>query len=64
MDTLGFEPTISRLRSGCDTTTPCAQIVLISKVACLRVKWLLTEGRSYRMAALKLPESLAAELIH
>eukprot|EP00971_Amphidinium_carterae_P221658 4400044-Amphidinium_carterae.1 len=26
MDTLGFEPTISRSRSGCDTTTPCAQL--------------------------------------
>eukprot|EP00971_Amphidinium_carterae_P188029 3732163-Amphidinium_carterae.1 len=24
-DTLGFEPTISRYRSGCDTTTPCAR---------------------------------------
>ena len=25
MDTLGFEPRAFRMRSGCDTTTPCAQ---------------------------------------
>ena len=25
MDTLGFEPRALRMRSGCDTTTPCAQ---------------------------------------
>ena len=24
MDTLGFEPRAFRMRSGCDTTTPCA----------------------------------------
>ena len=24
MDTLGFEPRACRMRSGCDTTTPCA----------------------------------------
>eukprot|EP00971_Amphidinium_carterae_P112912 2236136-Amphidinium_carterae.1 len=36
-DTLGFEPTISRSRSGCDdATTPCAQIFLESKMAFLR----------------------------
>ena len=25
MDTLGIEPRAFRMRSGCDTTTPCAQ---------------------------------------
>ena len=25
MDTLGFEPRAFRMRSGCDTTTPCAR---------------------------------------
>ena len=25
VDTLGFEPRAFRMRSGCDTTTPCAQ---------------------------------------
>jgi hypothetical protein len=28
MDTLGFEPRAFRMRSGCDTTTPCAQLRL------------------------------------
>ena len=27
MDALGFEPRAFRMRSGCDTTTPCAQLV-------------------------------------
>ena len=27
MDTLGIEPRASRMLSGCDTTTPCAQLV-------------------------------------
>ena len=27
MDTLGFEPRAFRMRSGCDTTTPCAQLI-------------------------------------
>ena len=27
MDTLGFEPRAFHMRSGCDTTTPCAQLV-------------------------------------
>ena len=27
MDTLGFEPRAFRMRSGCDTTTPCAHVV-------------------------------------
>ena len=27
MDTLGIEPRASRMLSGCDTTTPCAQVV-------------------------------------
>ena len=26
MDTLGFEPRAFRMRSGCDTTTPCARV--------------------------------------
>ena len=26
MDTLGFKPNAFRMRSGCDTTTPCAQL--------------------------------------
>ena len=26
MDTLGFEPRAFRMRSGCDTTTPCARL--------------------------------------
>jgi hypothetical protein len=26
MDTLGFEPRAFRMRSGCDTTTPCAPL--------------------------------------
>ena len=26
MDTLGFEPRAFRMRSGCDTTTPCAHL--------------------------------------
>ena len=28
MDTLGFEPRAFRMRSGCDTTTPCAHICM------------------------------------
>jgi hypothetical protein len=28
MDTLGFEPRAFRMRSGCDTTTPCALCIL------------------------------------
>ena len=28
MDTLGIEPRASRMLSGCDTTTPCAQLSL------------------------------------
>ena len=28
MDTLGIEPRASRMLSGCDTTTPCAQLLL------------------------------------
>ena len=27
MDTLGIEPRASRMLSGCDTTTPCAQLM-------------------------------------
>ena len=29
MDTLGFEPRAFRMRSGCDTTTPCALVAMI-----------------------------------
>ena len=28
MDTLGIEPRASRMLSGCDTTTPCAQVIV------------------------------------
>ena len=28
MDTLGIEPRASRMLSGCDTTTPCAQLMI------------------------------------
>ena len=33
MDTLGIEPRASRMLSGCDTTTPCAQ--LLAQQLCL-----------------------------
>ena len=29
MDTLGFEPRAFRMRSGCDTTTPCARLLRV-----------------------------------
>ena len=32
MDTLGFEPRAFRMRSGCDTTTPCARCLLARRV--------------------------------
>ena len=37
MDTLGFEPRAFRMRSGCDTTTPCAlgDCVVPSRGACV-----------------------------
>ena len=31
MDTLGFEPRAFRMRSGCDTTTPCARLRLSTR---------------------------------
>ena len=31
VDTLGIEPRASRMLSGCDTTTPCAQLSMILK---------------------------------
>ena len=31
MDTLGFEPRAFRMRSGCDTTTPCAPCKLAAR---------------------------------
>ena len=30
MDTLGFEPRAFRMRSGCDTTTPCARLATVT----------------------------------
>ena len=33
MDALGFEPRAFRMRSGCDTTTPCAQLVGVRNCA-------------------------------
>ena len=30
MDTLGFEPRAFRMRSGCDTTTPCARLAVFA----------------------------------
>ena len=36
MDTLGIEPRASRMLSGCDTTTPCALLLLD---ACLAGVW-------------------------
>ena len=30
MDTLGFEPRAFRMRSGCDATTPCALVMILS----------------------------------
>ena len=30
MDTLGFEPRAVRMRSGCDTTTPCARVAMVA----------------------------------
>ena len=34
MDTLGIEPRASRMLSGCDTTTPCAQLLCLQKQTC------------------------------
>ena len=31
LDTLGFEPRAFRMRSGCDTTTPCAHLSICAK---------------------------------
>ena len=33
MDTLGIEPRASRMLSGCDTTTPCAQLIGLSNAS-------------------------------
>ena len=33
MDTLGFEPSAFRMRSGCDTTTPCARLAFVRWMA-------------------------------
>ena len=43
MDTLGIEPRASRMLSGCDTTTPCAQLIITDvtcKTATLTQEWL------------------------
>jgi hypothetical protein len=34
MDTLGFEPRAFRMRSGCDTTTPCARAYFMALGPC------------------------------
>ena len=37
MDTLGFEPRAFRMGSGCDTTTPCAELMMkIHNTNCTR----------------------------
>ena len=37
VDTLGIEPRASRMLSGCDTTTPCAHLLALADVSCLRL---------------------------
>ena len=37
MDTLGFEPRAFRMRSGCDTTTPCARAKILVQTSILEV---------------------------
>jgi hypothetical protein len=37
MDTLGFEPRAFRMRSGCDTTTPCAPLSKVASSAILKI---------------------------
>ena len=41
MDTLGFEPRAFRMRSGCDTTTPCALEKQRRNTTCIRSPFLL-----------------------
>ena len=36
VDTLGIEPKASRMLSGCDTTTPCAQLAAMSNAMYMR----------------------------
>ena len=43
MDTLGIEPRAFRMRSGCDTTTPCARH---SQLACMLVVEVKSTGQS------------------
>ena len=50
MDTLGFEPRAFRMRSGCDTTTPCARggmdqehITSHNDASVLNPNWTLTQ---------------------
>ena len=38
MDTLGIEPRASRMLSGCDTTTPCAQVIAHSRPTLLPIR--------------------------
>ena len=47
MDTLGFAPRAFRMRSGCDTTTPCALGGGILHAGQLR--WLCTDGVARQM---------------
>ena len=48
MDTLGFEPRAFRMRSGCDTTTPCAPVLLAVKILICACKYLMeAKGLGY-----------------
>ena len=56
MDTLGFEPRAFRMRSGCDTTTPCARggmdqehITSHNGASVLNPNWTLTQGYCIRL---------------
>ena len=37
LDTLGFEPRAFRMRSACDTTTPCAQLLARARQALIYI---------------------------
>ena len=52
IDTLGTEPRASRVLSGCDTTTPCAQLIAQSRLTRpLRSELHCQEGRAHNRAA-------------
>ena len=57
MDTLGFEPRAFRMRSGCDTTTPCAQM-LNAKSTDITILHIVHKA-SMRMASMSLAAILA-----